>query len=44
MAVLPVATAFANPAVGEVLLTVATALFEEVQLTLLVRLRVLLSV
>lgn len=41
---LPLATASAKPAVGGVLLTVATAVFEEVHVTLLVMFRVLLSV
>lgn len=39
----PVPTAFAMPAVGKVLLIVATVLSEELQLTLLVRIWVLLS-
>jgi hypothetical protein len=43
MLVLPAATACASPLVGEVLLTSATAVFEEVQVALPVKLCVLLS-
>jgi hypothetical protein len=43
MLALPAAIACANPLVGEVLLTVATAVFEEAHVALPVRLCVLLS-